>query len=126
MIRARVFWCEEQEDEIDGLIVQCFKIHWSFKARKNSCNLVDACQLTVRNGNTVANPGRTEALTLENCFENFTLRETGQFRGFFRQNLQKLLFGAGFQRRDNRPWLNQITKIHSLRSFFNQAIVGPV
>lgn len=103
VIRAGILRREKQKNKIDGLIVQRLEIDRGFQTSENSGYFVDVRQLAVRNGNAIAHPGRTEALTLENCFENFTLRETGQFRSLFRQNLQKLFFGAGFQRRIIAP-----------------------
>ncbi len=96
MIRAGIFRREKQKNKIDRLIVQRLEIDRGFQTSEDSGYFVDVRQLTVRNGNAIAHPGGTEAFTLENCFENFALRETGQFRSLLRQNLQKLLLELAF------------------------------
>src|SRR5690606_2536886 len=87
MIRASIFRRKKQKNKIDGLIVQRLEINRGFQTSKDSSYFVNIRQLAVRNGNAITNPGGTKALALENCFENFTLRETGQFRSLLRQNL---------------------------------------
>lgn len=71
VIRAGTLGREQQENQIDRLVVQCFEIDRRFKTCENTGDLMNAVELAMRNGDAVAHTGGAELFTLEDDVENF-------------------------------------------------------
>src|SRR5690606_13190975 len=93
VIRTSPFRSQKQEDQIHGLVVQRLEIDRCFQPREDACDALDAGQLAMRDGDAVANTGRTELFALQDGVEDFPLRKSGDRSGFFRKQLKELLLG---------------------------------
>ena len=113
VIRAGAFRRQQQEHDIDRLIVQRLEIDRGVQPRENARNAVEIGEFAVRNGDSLADAGRAETLTLQDRVENRPGGDARQFRCLFRDCLEKLFLGAHPQIRDDRFLSDNITEIHS-------------
>ena len=108
------FGREQQENEIDRLAVQRFKVDGPFQAGKQAKQLVELRELAMGDGNAVADAGRAELLPLQQRLENHPLALAGQFRGAGGQFLDHLLLAGDLQCRNDRVRRHKVGERHEL------------
>src|SRR5262245_29057188 len=125
MISAGAFWREQQEYQIDGLAIERFEIDRPLQAGKNAEQLAELRQLAMRNGNTVADAGRAELLTLHENLEDRALALAGQFRGLDGELLQGLFLAVDLQRGNDRIRRDEIVERHGVFPESGNSSAGP-
>src|SRR5262245_17260414 len=112
MVGPGRFRCEQQKHQIDRLAVERLEIDGPFEPRKQTEQLIELGQLTVRNRDAVAHAGRTELLALLQRLQNGPLglaAELGSLRG---QLLQDLLLAVDLQCRNDGIGRDKIGEEH--------------
>src|ERR1041384_5145052 len=100
MISTRRFRCEQQEDEVDWLVVECLEIDRALQPCEETKEAAELWKLAVRNCHSTPDPGRAEFFALKQNFQNFLLALTCQLGGARRQFLDRLLLAVNPPRGD--------------------------
>ena len=101
MICPGAFGCEEQKDQIDLLAIQRIEIDGLFQPSKDADQTVQFRQFAVRNGDSVADSGRSKAFALQKCLVNITFQQAGLRGCEGGKLLEELLFRDRFNRSKN-------------------------
>ena len=112
MIGAGSFRSKQQEYKIDRLAIERLEIDRPIEPRKQTKQLVELCELAVRDGDAVADAGRAELLTLQQDLVDgaFVLAaELGRLSGEF---LQGLLLSVDLERGNDRVGRDEIGERH--------------
>ena len=116
MIRAGTFRRQQQEDKIDGLVVQRLEIDRRFEAGENARDALHPGELAVRDGDAVADARRAQPFALQHGVENLALGDAGNRCGPLGEKLKKLLLGVRLERRHDRRHIDEIVRRHKDRN----------
>src|SRR5574337_657693 len=108
MVGAGRFGRDQQEDEVHRQPVGRIEVDRPVETGEHAENLLTLGELSVRNGDPVADASRTQALPLQDRVEDLARRQTRDVRGALAQFLQRLLLAIDAQRRDDRVRLDQL------------------
>src|SRR5215472_9589713 len=125
MVGAGGFRREQQKHEIDRLTVERLELHGPFESRKQSEQLIELRQLAVRNGDAVADAGRTELLALLQNLQDRSLALTAELGGLGGQLLQDLLLAVDLERRNDGVRRDEIGEKHGPFSEDAGSSAGP-
>ena len=96
MVGARGLGRQQHTDQVDRLLVDGVEVDGRLELCEERVEPVQVRQLSVRDRDTVADPGRAQALALDQDFEYRPLGLRSQFGGALGQFLQRLLLaGSG-------------------------------
>src|SRR6266508_3980787 len=112
MVGAGMLGRQQQEYEIDRLSVHRIEVDGSRKPGENSMHPAQSLDLSVRNGNALAETGRAEFFALEKRFEDAPLLEPRDLGSSMRKLMKELLLAWRPEVRDNRAGIDNVGKMH--------------
>ena len=114
MIGAGVLGRQQQEDQVDGLVIEGLEVDRLIQPREHGHDLVQRRYAPMRNGDAAADAGGAQPLALQQRIQDVARVEPGELGGALRELLQRLLLGLGLQRRKYRFRRYEIGEIHDL------------
>ncbi len=112
MISTRVVRRNQRKHQINGFTVNAFKCHRVVQSGKQAIDAGDRWQATVGNGNTLAQAGRSQFFSLQQCFKNHSRINGDKRCQALSHFLQQLFFVLNFKPRQNGAGINDVGKCH--------------
>src|SRR6476469_9013898 len=109
MIGARAFRGEQQKDDVDGCSVNGVEVDRIGEPGADAGYALQPNELAMRDGDTLAEPGRAQPLTLQQRVEDVALLQAGEPRRARRQILKQLLLGLDLERGNHRLGADEIS-----------------